>query len=78
MWCEQNKLFISYRKMKMKSGEALRPVSTECEIFCVSWHGPFLKKMERALCVCLEDEVQKGLTVSGTVVMGKNMHLYHH
>jgi hypothetical protein len=75
--CGVSKINYLFHKEKWRWSQE-KPVSTECEIFCVSWRGPFLKKVERALCVCLEDEVQKGLTVSGAVVMGKNMHLYHH
>jgi hypothetical protein len=34
----------------------------------VSHHGHFLKKMERALGVLLEERAQKGLSVDGAVV----------
>jgi len=32
---------------------------SRAEICCVSCHEPFLKKMERVLCVWLEDEAQR-------------------
>uniref|UniRef100_UPI00358EFEB0 putative CENPB DNA-binding domain-containing protein 1 n=1 Tax=Myxine glutinosa TaxID=7769 RepID=UPI00358EFEB0 len=44
----------------------------------VSHRDPILEKMENALCVWVEDETQKGMSLSGAVVKEKAMRLYKH
>jgi len=44
----------------------------------VSHYDTFLEKVERGLGVWLEDEVQKGFSVSGAVASGIAMQLYSH
>lgn len=44
----------------------------------VSHYDTFLEKVERDLWVWLEDEAQKGFSVSGVVVRGITVQLYSH
>jgi hypothetical protein len=58
--------------MNTRFGEALWPVLPQVQTFLVQVvMNPSSKKIERALCVRLDDEKHKQLTVSGTVVTEK-------
>ena len=74
--CSENYMTISFIR---KSGESVRgsswgQCSTERENFLSHW-DPFLEKTEAALCMWLEDEAQKGLSVSGDIIREKAMQL---
>jgi hypothetical protein len=67
--------FITRNQGKIReSGKA--SAASSVTLSCVSHHGIFLGRVERDLSMWLEDEAQKGLSVSGAVVKFIAMQLY--
>jgi hypothetical protein len=53
--------YLFYQEKCIQIRESIKAsIPSNAKICCVSCNDPFMKKKNRALCVCLKDETQKG------------------
>lgn len=72
LWYKGMNISFQQEKRRRSGGSIKDSALWSVKVYCVNHRDPFLKRMERALYVWLEDDAQKWLSVSGDVGQGED------